>query len=258
MAATSTTQRSPVARWGQIARELRRRIEQRDLEPGARLPSENDLAKTFGVSRITIRQALSSLAEDGYVHRRHGAGTFVAESIQLVQHDLAIAQPWRDRVPGQTARSEEVGDQRRQEPPTALLAELGIDQENIGTRYFRRLQLVDGSPVGLAESWLAPQIARGIEDRPLLEGSLSRTLDQGHGIRPAVVDSYINAESASAELAETLGCYMDAALIVVGEVALDVDGAVISCSRTRWLGSRVRFHQENRLDQHGEFRRHQD
>lgn len=249
MAATPTERRSPVARWGQIARELRRQIEQRVLLPGQRLPSENDLAETFGVSRITVRQALASLAEDGYVHRRHGAGTFVSDSFRLVQHDLAIAQPWRERLPGQSARSEELSAPRRQEPPATLLGDLGVDSENVGSRYFKRLQIVNGAPIGLTESWLAPQIARGIEDSPLIGGSLSRTLDENFGLRPALVHSYLHAESASEELAQTLHCYADTALIVVSELATDIDGAVISCSRTRWLGSRVRFHQEHHQDQ---------
>lgn len=248
MTSTPAARRSSVARWGQIARELRRQIEQRDLAPGERLPSENEIAGEFGVSRITIRQALASLADDGYVHRRHGTGTFVSESFRLVQLDLAIAQPWRDRVPEQSASSKELPSDRRSDPPANLLADLGVDKENVGSRYFRRVQIVGGSPVGLTESWLAPQVARGIEDAPLIEGSLSRTLEENYGVQRAVVHSYMNAESASADLAEALDCYLDAALIVVGELAIDANGAVISCSRTRWLGSRVRFHQENRLD----------
>ncbi|WP_193312971.1 GntR family transcriptional regulator [Georgenia subflava] len=251
MAVTGTDRRSPVARWGQIARELRRRIEQRDLSPGQQLPSENDLAESFGVSRITVRQALASLAADGYVHRRHGAGTFVSDSFKVVQHDLAIAQPWRERLGGQAARSEELPSERRHEPPATLLTDLGVDPENVGSRHFVRLQIVDGAPIGLAESWLAPQVARGIEDRPLIEGSLSRTLELDHGVRPDVVDSYLHAETASAELAEVLRCHPDSPLIVVGEVARDADGSVISCSRTRWLGSRVRFHQVHRQDEAG-------
>ncbi|WP_194165062.1 GntR family transcriptional regulator [Pseudactinotalea sp. HY160] len=246
--ATPVERRSPVARWGQIARELRRQIEQRALAPSQQLPSENDLADTFHVSRITIRQALASLAEDGYVERRHGVGTFVSDSFRLVQHDLAIAQPWQQRVSAQSARSEEVPTSRRQAPPRALLSDLGVESENVGTRYFRRLQIVNETPIGLTESWLAPQIARGIEDAPLLQGSLSRTLDTAYGIRPDLVHSYLHAESASAELADALRCYPDMALIVVGELALAGNGAVISCSRTRWLGSRVRFHHEHHQD----------
>lgn len=248
MTSTPGTRRSSVARWGQIARELRRQIEQRDLAPGERLPSENELAEEFDVSRITVRQALASLADEGYVHRRHGAGTFVSESLRLVQLDLAIAQPWRERVPEQSARSQELASGRRKEPPANLLADLGVDAENVGTRYFLRLQVVGDSPVGVTESWLAPQVARGIEDSPLVDNSLSRTLEEHYGVQRAAVHSYMNAENASADLAETLGCHLDAALIVVGELALDTEGAVISCSRTRWIGSRVRFHQENQLN----------
>lgn len=242
MTSTPTERRSPVARWGQIARDLRQRIEQRELLPGSQLPSELELAEMFGVSRITVRQALSSLADDGYVHRRHGAGTFVSDTVRVVQHDLAVAEPWRERVGVVTTESREVPTERRMDPPAALLAGLEVDPENVGTRYFRRLQLVDGSPIGLSESWLAPQIARGIEDGPLVDGSLSATL-RTYGIQPKTVHSYLHAEAASAELAEELQCYQDTALIVVDEMASGADGSVISCSRTRWIGHRVRFHQ---------------
>lgn len=242
MTSSPAERRSPVARWGQIARNLRQRIEQRELLPGSQLPSEVELADLFGVSRITVRQALSSLAADGYVHRRHGAGTFISDTVRVVQHDLAVAEPWRERVGIVTTESREVPTDRRLDPPAALLAALEVDPENVGARYFRRLQLVDGSPVGLSESWLAPQIARGIEDAPLVAGSLSGTLHT-FGIQPKTVHSYLHAEAASAELAKQLDCYVDTALIVVDELASGADGSVISCSRTRWIGHRVRFHQ---------------
>lgn len=248
MSQIKTERRSPVARWGQIARLLRRQIELRELSPGEQLPSENELAEQFGVSRITVRQALSSLADDGYVYRRHGAGTFVSDTVKVVQHDLAIAQPWRERLGGSgiASRSAEVPTGRRKEPPVSLLADLGVDPENVGTRYFKRLQLVDGSPIGVTESWLAPQIAKGIEDAPLVDGSLSTTLASEHNIRPAVVHSYVHAETASPEQSELLGCYPDSPLVVVDEISLADDASVISFSRTRWLGHRVRFHQEHR------------
>lgn len=62
----------------QIRRALRQDMLNNVLEPGQRLPSEDELAVKFGVSRMTVRQGISELVEEGLLYRRHGVGTFVA------------------------------------------------------------------------------------------------------------------------------------------------------------------------------------
>lgn len=64
-------------RYELVLNELKRLIEQKFKE-GDKLPSEVELAKMFGVSRSTLREALRILEEEGYVIRKHGIGTFVA------------------------------------------------------------------------------------------------------------------------------------------------------------------------------------
>src|ERR1700758_3547076 len=49
------------------------------LPPGEALPTEQALCDQFGVSRITVRRALADLAEQGYIERRHGVGSFVRQ-----------------------------------------------------------------------------------------------------------------------------------------------------------------------------------
>lgn len=70
-----------------VQKHLRRMIEEGRLKPGQALPSEADLCKEHGVSRITVRRALDDLAASGIVKRRRGVGTFVSEkpskSVQL-------------------------------------------------------------------------------------------------------------------------------------------------------------------------------
>lgn len=246
--------RSAVARWGQVARELRHQIEQQELQPGAQLPSENELAEIYGVSRITVRQALSVLAEEGLVERRHGTGTFVSATLRIYQHDLAIAQPWRERITRDSsavARSMQLDSMTREPPPAALLADLGGRGVSIGDRHFRRLQLVDSEPIGLSDSWLAPGLAPGIEDEPLIDGSLSVTLERRFGLRVGEVQSFIHAESAPRRVAELLSCPTEAPLIVVNSVSTSSEGLVIEASRTYWIGRQVRFHHEQVFDRRG-------
>jgi len=64
-----------------LRRAIRNVVEHRDIEPGQALPSERDLSRALGLSRVTVRKAIAGLVEEGILTQRHGAGTFVAERI---------------------------------------------------------------------------------------------------------------------------------------------------------------------------------
>ena len=66
---------SSVLLYRQIAASLRQRIDTGVLPPGSRLPNEEALRQHYGTSRITIRNAIQLLADDGLVEKHHGKGT---------------------------------------------------------------------------------------------------------------------------------------------------------------------------------------
>src|SRR4051794_27153720 len=63
----------------QLANLLRAKIEAGDWKPGERIPSENELTQTFGIARMTGRQVLEQLVDEGLLFRVPGKGTFVAQ-----------------------------------------------------------------------------------------------------------------------------------------------------------------------------------
>src|SRR5258708_26430932 len=67
-----------VPRYHRIAEALRERIHEGELRPGARLETQGGLAQSFGVTLMTLRQALELLEREHLISRRHGLGTFVA------------------------------------------------------------------------------------------------------------------------------------------------------------------------------------
>src|SRR3546814_11452241 len=74
----ATDQFTPI--YYRIQESMRRRIVEGEFQPGARLPSESELARDFGTTRVTVRQALMRLVYDGLIERHYGRGTFVIES----------------------------------------------------------------------------------------------------------------------------------------------------------------------------------
>jgi GntR family transcriptional regulator len=129
-----------------IADELRRRVDVGELQPGDRLPSEPDLAVELGVSRPTLREALRQLAAEGWLERRHGSGTFIAQQVPVTTSldvNFGVTELIRNagRSPGTQHRSV------RTEPASAGIAEalgmpLGAD-----VIVLERLRLADREPV---------------------------------------------------------------------------------------------------------------
>lgn len=69
----------------QIRRTIKHAILERQYNPGNRIPPEHELAKQFNVNRMTVRQALSSLVDEGLLSRKRGEGTFVTDNEGLIQ-----------------------------------------------------------------------------------------------------------------------------------------------------------------------------
>jgi LacI family repressor for deo operon, udp, cdd, tsx, nupC, and nupG len=85
---TTTLKRGPLHE--RLRVQLKQQIAAGRWRPGARIPSERDLAATYGISMITVRRALHDLALEGTVVRRVPAGTFVTEAA-VRPHQLAVA-----------------------------------------------------------------------------------------------------------------------------------------------------------------------
>lgn len=83
-----------------IAAEIGREISEGRIEPGQKLPTEHLLAKTFGVSRSVVREAIAQLRNEGLVETRQGVGAFATEierrqSIRIEQSDLSDRDSFR-------------------------------------------------------------------------------------------------------------------------------------------------------------------
>lgn len=232
-----------------MVQDLRRRIDTGVLLGGQRLPSETELGTEYGVSRITVRQALGHLSADGYVDRRQGTGTFVSARTAPVQHDLSLSLPWRIRLrdEGHKAISEPLVTSREPSLPAELTPALRLGDEAGEVVYLKRLQRVDDQPIGITESWLPQRLVPGLADEPLIDGSLSTTLREHHGIVAAEVDNVLETVLATAADAQLLDAYVDVPLFVVVAVSRLDDGRLLEVSRTSWVGSRVRFHFLHRV-----------
>src|SRR5690606_4843240 len=140
-------------RYVTIADDLRRQITAGDLVAGAVLPSEADLAGSYGVSRVTVRKALEVLRDEGLIGSRQGFGWFVAApmvrrslgALSTIEADLAA----QGREPMRKVLSF-----RFLEPEVA--GERGGDLEVV------RVNLADGQPFALVTVWCPAELGRSL------------------------------------------------------------------------------------------------
>ena len=85
---------SAVPKYYQLSEILRQKIDDRDWQPHDSIPPERELEALYKVSRTTVREALNHLAEQGYIYREHGRGTFVSRP--KMQHSLHILHSFTD------------------------------------------------------------------------------------------------------------------------------------------------------------------
>ncbi|QYC45785.1 HTH-type transcriptional repressor YvoA [Nonomuraea coxensis DSM 45129] len=154
----------------QIADHLRDAIEQRKLEPGAKVPSEAKLMAHYGVARMTIRNALQVLQAEGLTVAEHGRGVFVRSRPQ-VRRLASDRFARRHREQGKAAfiaETEGVGGRpsvdsiqiSETEPPADVAQRLGLGERDKVLVRSRRY-LINGHPVETATSYLPASIASG-------------------------------------------------------------------------------------------------
>jgi GntR family transcriptional regulator len=171
---------SPIPIYRQLADLLTAKIRQLEYLPGGRIPSEHQLAATFGIGRPTARQAIDLLVRKGLLTRRRGSGTFVCEAQQEV--DLFS-------LDGTTAsfRKRGVAVKTRIITPVHLRT-IGPDPDNPfkgqAAFFLSRLTQVDQMPVLMEDLYLQAALFSGIEKLDLEGCSLSAVAEEQFYLRP--------------------------------------------------------------------------
>ncbi|MES2169234.1 MAG: phosphonate metabolism transcriptional regulator PhnF [Actinomycetota bacterium] len=223
--------------WRLIAEELRADIAEGRLQPGDRLPSENDLAERFGVHRQTARQAVSALSTEGLVSARRGSGTFVTEGHVLVHRIGLRTRLGSSLGPTGSAPGARVLSHVTEPAPDAVAARLRLAGPE-GTR-IETLNSVDGRPITRATHWFDPVRLPGIVNALRRTGSVTSALQEA-GIDDYVrLSTTITARYATGSEAADLALEPGSVVLVTQGVDALPDGTPLQYIVTRFAASRV-------------------
>jgi GntR family transcriptional regulator len=206
------------------------------LAPGDALPTEQTLCDQFGVSRITVRRALADLAEQGYIERRHGVGSFVRE--HNPSDPSSLAGSYMDELrQTQFETKVDVVELGVRRPPRAVCDALGISGDLLHIVRVRR-QRRTGEPLIVTDAWLPEALADTLTEPALLHAPLYQLLSNT-GVSVDRMQHEITAEIAGPRIAHLLDTAIGAPLLRLNRLAF-VGGAphhylsvLLSPSRSR-------------------------
>lgn len=207
------------------------------LTPHQMLPPERQLAERFGVSRMTIRQALRTLTDDGLIYPIRGIGTFVAEP--KVAKDLALSSFSEDmRARGLTPGAK-VLDATETDCEAGVAADLGIEP---GSAVYRleRLRLANGLPVAHEQAYLPARLFPQLLTFDLT-GSLYELMEHRCGIRVECAEQTTRAVNLGKRLADLLSVPSHTAALHVRRTGSDNQGRVVERTDTLYRGDRYSF-----------------
>jgi GntR family transcriptional regulator len=191
--------RSSVPLYYQLQELLHQQIASGRFEVGDALPSEGELCRRFGVSRIVVRQALQVLDDDGEIVRMQGKGTFVAEpKVDLVAGGLVRVLSFE----GRARHDVEILDAHHTQVEQSVAARLGATEV---LRVDWLLRLWD-EPMAIAYSFLRPGAARSLERAAIRGARLgSRTPPMAAGTQLDQTEVSVATSHCSPYNAERLG-----------------------------------------------------
>jgi GntR family transcriptional regulator len=172
---------SPVPIYQQVKRWMRHRIEQGIWPEHYKLLNEIDLANEIGVSRGTIRKAVSELIEEGLLVRIHGRGTFIASKQleqPLAERLVAFSEDLIEKgIPFET----KVLEQQVIEPDERIASLLSI-VEGRDVFFLKRIRYVAHTPIILLHNYVVYDRCVGIEELDFTQWRLFQALEERFGL----------------------------------------------------------------------------
>lgn len=207
----------------QVERSLFARIDSGEWEPGAQIPPEDVIAVSYGVSRITIRQAIARLVDRGLLARERGRGTFVRDT-KLTAGARGVTSFTQELTGRQvTAGAVVLGHQVMTASDAGVAEQLQVEPSALVLQ-LRRLRTGDGRPVGVQTSTLPLDRFPGLELIDFADRSLYGVLREGYGLVPSEAIETMSVINLARADAETLSVRQGAAAFQIERITLDARG----------------------------------
>lgn len=220
---------------------IKKEIDRGVWEIGQRLPSERDLADDYEVSRMTLRQAITLLVEEGILERRVGSGTYVAS--HRVQEKMRGTTSFTEivRSQGKMPSSQLISYQRKLANETEI-QQLQLKATDTVVR-MERVRFADNVPLVFEVASIPEKLIQSFNQEDITEHFFQTLTDNGYEIGKSQQTIY--AKNASERVANYLKVPKNHAVLALTQVSYFTDGRPFEYVHSQYVGDRFEFYLEN-------------
>lgn len=230
---------APAPLYAQIKEILRARILDGSYQPHQQMPSEADMMAAFGVSRITVRQALNDLQNEGLIFRIHGKGTFVSKpkAFQDLGRLQGFGEAMRQMGYETFARVLSI---RTVTPPLQVTEKLQLPKRAKVTE-LQRVRFLNREPISLDVTWVPTAIGRRLAKEDLAARDVFVILENDYGITLGQAELQIGSTLADEALAPQLQVEEGSPVLFIERTTHTADGTPIDYEHLYYRGDAFQY-----------------
>ena len=230
-------------RYLQLRQRLSDGVDQGVLKAGSSLPPEREIATITALSRVTVRKAISALAQDGVVVQKQGSGSYVASETPQIEQSLSRLTSFSEDMARRGMTSASIWLERGvfMASPDEVLA-LALSPDASVSR-IARLRTADGKPMAIERASLSTEV---LPDPAVIDTSLYDVLGKS-GFRPVRALQKISAINLEPDNAALLEVAPGMAGLSIERTSYLADGRAVEFTQSIYRGDTYNFVAELRL-----------
>ena len=227
----------------QIKQTIKGWIVNKEFGPGNKIPSENELADRFNVSRLTVRQAISQLIQEGFLNSRRGEGTFVTSNEDLINSFSLETTGFMDELfSTQLSKvTTKWATLSKMVAPKPVKEKLQLEMGDEEVVQIKRVRLLRGRPFTYTINYLPVEIGARVNEKDLYRRRLLEILERDLKVEFTEAVQTIEASFADQEVAEKLEVASGSPILFVEKIMYSKQHKPIELFQSSYRGDLFKF-----------------
>ncbi len=219
---------------------IRERIMNKEWQVDCAIASENELARQYGVSRMTARSVLTQLVGAGLLYRIPGKGTFVAQEPTFIEKDRDYSSI-REQLTkqGRNIRTKLIS--MEEVPASASIAKKLEIAEGNNVLCVHRLRTMEDKPISYHVSYFPLSYLPGLEKLDFVDSDSCRVIDDHYGIKRGRIKETLESTLATFEEASSMGILPGHPLLLLSYTVYSTDKTPYEYSKVVYRGDVIKL-----------------